>query len=88
LYKPGLMNKRRKKEYPVIKKHYLIPLALCIAIIIAGIIMTVLNQSGYGLNEAGTQNKDIEVTGPGAISIGVVLVIVLCFYIKDMYKKT
>lgn len=81
------MNKKRKKGYSVIKKHYIILLILCGLIVAGGIIMTLLNQSAYGLNRSKSYTKWIEITGPQTIVLGTVLLLLVCYYIRVLYKE-
>ena len=69
---------RKKKEYTPFKKHFYIPFSLALVIILAGIIMTLTNQSdtGYWAGRGGHRHGFI-LTGPDTIILGVVVAAIL-----------
>lgn len=76
--------KHEKENYTVFKKHYLIPLIACTIIIAAGIIMTVLDHSAYGID---CKKRHISITGPQTIGLGSVLLVLVLLYTRSLYKE-
>lgn len=76
-------SNRRKIKYTPFKKHYYIPMALSIAIILIGIYMTYTNTisgtpSGLHITAKGIRNlAGGTITGPCAIGVGVIVFILL-----------
>ncbi len=78
--------KKKKKEFVVFKKHYIIPLIASLMIVLIGIIMTLNNQIGYG-DIINRKNEYIEITGPQTITLGSIMLISILIYIKWLYKE-
>jgi Trk-type K+ transport system membrane component len=72
-----------KENYTVFKKHYLIPMVTCIFIILAGIVMTVLDHSAYGIDD---DRRHITITGPQTIGLGTGLLVLVLLYTRWLYK--
>lgn len=81
------MNKRKKNEYIVYKKHYIIPLVLSASILISGIIMTLTDQIGSGNTNINRKKVYVEITGPQTIVLGSILLLIVCYYIRVLYRE-
>lgn len=79
------MRKSKKQNYTPLKKHFWIPFLLSVFIIVIGIVMAIMNSTD---NTAyyGKSNKHFELTGYGAITLGILLASFFIIY-RFKYMK-
>ena len=72
-----------KQKLPIIKKYILIPLALCVLVTVAGIIMTITGSSSIGreayTHSISSRSMNYPITGPQVIVIGVLVIAFVIF---------
>ncbi len=77
---------RERQKYKPFKAHFMIPFILSLTIIIAGIIMTLTDQTDLGYFKGrGSIRQDFVVTGPSVIIFGALLATIL-LYLKRFLK--
>jgi uncharacterized membrane protein len=77
---------KKRREYIPFKAHFRIPFILSLLIVIAGIIMTLTNQTDLGYFKGrGSGREDFILTGPATIFFGLILATTL-LYIKKYLK--
>lgn len=80
------MAKTERETYSVPRLRYRIPLAAGLIILVSGIIMSLLDHHAYGKSEEYEQL--IEITGPQAIILGSILVLISLYYKRKLFRET
>lgn len=79
------VNKKNREIYRI-PRHYLVPLAAGIVMVVAGIVMSFLDHNAYGKSEE--YNTHLEITGPQTIVLGSIIILYSMYYMRKLRKET
>lgn len=70
------------ENYKPFKKHFWVPFSLALVILVAGIIMTLTNQTDLARYSGRGTGSNYTLTGPGVICLGTLLAGFMLYYKK------